>query len=88
MSEVIDQYQKLADKARSDAATASLPKVRELHLRSAERLDELISGLEKVRNEEAKRNAIVPYPSGFVPGDCAMLDSLETRGRGDRVCGC
>ena len=65
MSDVIDEYRKLADKARSDAATGSLPKVRELHLRSAERLDEIISGLEsvakaKVRNEEAKRNAIVP----------------------------
>jgi hypothetical protein len=65
MSDVIDQYRKLADKARSDASTSSLPKVRELHLRSAERLDEIISGLEsvakaKVRNEEAKRNAIVP----------------------------
>ena len=65
MIDVIDQYRKLARKARSDAATALLPKVRELHLRSAERLDEIISGLEsvakaKVRNEEAKRNAIGP----------------------------
>ena len=65
MSDVIDQYRKLADSARSDAATALLPKVRELHLRSAKRLDEIISGLEtvakaKVRNEEAKRNAGVP----------------------------
>jgi len=65
MSDVIDQSRKLANKARSDAATASLPKVRDLHLRSAERLDELISGLEsvakaKVRNEEAKRSAGVP----------------------------
>ena len=65
MSDVIDQYRKLADKARSDAATASLPKVRDLHLGSAARLDEIIFGLEsvakaKVRNEEAKRNATVP----------------------------
>ena len=65
MSDVIDQYRKLADRARSDAATASLPKVRELHLHGAERLDEIISGLEsvakaKVRNEEAKRNALAP----------------------------
>ena len=65
MSNLIDQYQKLVEKARSDAATASLPKVRELHLRSAERLDEIIWGLESVakakfRNEEAKRNALVP----------------------------
>jgi len=59
MSDVIDQYRKLARRARSDAATTSPPKVRELHLRSADRLDEIISGLEsvakaKVRNEEAK----------------------------------
>jgi len=65
MSDVIDQYRKLTRKARSDAATALLPKVRELHLRSAQRLDEIISGLESVaeakfRNEEAKRNATVP----------------------------
>ncbi len=65
MSDVIDQYRKLANKARLDAATAVLPKVRDLHLRSAERLDEIISSVEsvaraKVRNEEAKRNADVP----------------------------
>ena len=65
MSDVIHQYRKLAVKARSDAATALLPKVRELHLRSAQRLDEIIFGLEsvakaKVRNEEAKRNALAP----------------------------
>lgn len=62
MIAAFDQDTKLADKARSDAATALLPKVRELHLRSAKRLDEIISGLEsvakaKVRNEAAKRNA-------------------------------
>ena len=56
-----DDYQKLADKARSDAATASLPNVRQLHLRSAERLDAIILGLNsyaqaKSRNEEAKRS--------------------------------
>ncbi len=65
MSDVIDQYRKLADRARSDTATSLLPKMLELHLRSAERLDEIISGLEnvakaKVRNEEAKRSAIIP----------------------------
>jgi len=63
MNDVIKQYQKLADKARSDAASAALPKVRELHLRSVQRLDEFISGLQsvakaKVRNEEAKRAAM------------------------------
>ncbi len=62
MNDVIGLYRKLADKARSDAASASLPNVRDLHLRSAERLDELILGLEsvahaKVRNDNAKREA-------------------------------
>ncbi len=62
MNDAIEQYRKMANKARSDAASASLPKVRELHLRSAKRLDEIISGLEsvahaKVRNESAKREA-------------------------------
>ncbi len=65
MNVIIDQYRKLARKARSYAAATSLPKVRELHLRSADRLDEIISGLKsiakaKVRNEEAKRIATVP----------------------------
>jgi len=65
MSDPVDQYRKLANKARSEAAVAMLPNVRELHLRSADRLDEIISGLEsvakaKVRNEEAKRIATVP----------------------------
>jgi len=63
MSDIAEMYQKLADKARSDAATATLPNVRQLHLRSAERLDEIISGIQsvakaKLRNEEAKRQSI------------------------------
>ena len=59
---MLEQYRKMASKARSDAAAASLPNVRQLHLRSAERLDEIVSGLEsvahaKIRNESAKREA-------------------------------
>ena len=59
MSDQANHYRKLADKARSDARAASLPNVQQQHLRSAERLDEIISGLEsvagaKIRNEEAK----------------------------------
>ncbi len=59
---MIEQYRKMAGKARSDAAAALLPNVRQLHLRSAERLDEIVSGLEKVaqakvRNQNAKREA-------------------------------
>jgi hypothetical protein len=61
MSDVVDQYRKLADKARSDAAGASLPNVQQQHLRSVARLEEIIAGLEnvfqaKARNEEARRN--------------------------------
>jgi len=52
----------MANKARSEAAAAPLPNVRKMHLQSAERLDEIISGLEraaeaKVCNEDAKREA-------------------------------
>ena len=62
MSDVIEHYRKMANKARSDADAASLPNVRQLHIRSAERFDEIIEGLEsvahaKVRNESAKRAA-------------------------------
>ena len=61
MSDQANHYRKLADKARSDAMTASLPNVQQLHLRSAERFDEIILGLEsvagaKMRNDEAKAN--------------------------------
>ena len=62
MSVVIEQYQRMADKARLEAAAASLPNVRKMHLQSAERLDQIVFGLEKiaqakVRNEDAKREA-------------------------------
>ena len=61
MNDVSEQYRKLADQARADAAAASLPNVRESHLRSAERLEAIIAGIDNVaqaksRNEEAKRN--------------------------------
>ncbi len=60
MSE-LEQNRKLADKARSDAAAASLPNVREVHLRSAERLEEIIARINSIsgaksRNEQAKRD--------------------------------
>ena len=63
MTDAAETYRKLAAKARSDAAAASLPNVRQLHLRSAERLDEIISGIHsvsqaKLRNEEAKRQSM------------------------------
>ena len=55
----IESYREMAEKARSDAASTSLPNVREKHLRSAERLDELIARINnavgaKTRNEDAK----------------------------------
>jgi hypothetical protein len=51
----------MADRARAEACAATLSNVRQLHLRSADRLDEIVLGLEKVsmaksRNEEAKRS--------------------------------
>jgi hypothetical protein len=63
MSDLADQYRQMAIKARSDAATSPLPNVRELHLRSAERLDEMVSRITivadaKSRNEEAKAKLI------------------------------
>lgn len=59
MSDVAEQYRKLAEKARAYAAAASLPNVRNMHLHSAERLDQIIVGIEsvaqaKTRNETAK----------------------------------
>jgi hypothetical protein len=62
MSDPIEQYRKMAASARADAMAAVLPNVRELHLRSARRLDEIVQGMEKVSlaksaNDEAKRCA-------------------------------
>ena len=50
----------MAEKARSDADLTPLPNVREKHLRSAERLDDIIARINavagaKTRNEDAKR---------------------------------
>ncbi len=57
----IESYRNMAEKARSEAESTSLPNVREKHLRSAERLDEMIARINsvavaKTRNEEAKRS--------------------------------
>ena len=59
MSTVSDQYREMAAKARRQAEDAELPNVRLRHLRSAERLDEIAQGIERVaeaksRNEAAK----------------------------------
>ena len=53
MSQLSDHYRHMAAKARSDADAASLPNVQQLHSRSAERLDQIVRGMEKVA--EAKR---------------------------------
>ena len=63
MSDAIEQYRRMAANARADALAATLPNVRELHLRSAHRLDEIVRGMEKVSraksaNDEAKRCAV------------------------------
>lgn len=60
MSDATEQYRKMANQARSAAEAAVLPNVRQLHLRSAERLEQIVAGIEnvllaKARNEEAKR---------------------------------
>ena len=62
MSVAIEHYQRMADKARLEAKAALLPIVREMHLQSAERLDSIVFGLERVAqaklcNEDAKREA-------------------------------
>ena len=62
MSDLANHYGGETDKARADAGAASLPNVRQLHLQSAERLDQIISGIvsvaqAKARNEEAKGTA-------------------------------
>lgn len=62
MSDAIEQYRRMAANARADALAATLPNVRELHFRSANRFDEIVRGMEKVSlaksaNDEAKRCA-------------------------------
>lgn len=59
MSYLSDHYRQMAAKARSDADATVLPNVKQLHSRSADRLDQLVQGIEKVaeaksRNEVAK----------------------------------
>lgn len=59
MSTLLDQYRQMASKARSDAAAAELPNVRQIHLASADRLDQMAQQIEsvalaKARNEAAK----------------------------------
>ncbi len=61
-STVGEQYRKMAREARAHAGAATLLNVRQLHLQSAERLDEIVLGLERVaqakaRDESAKQES-------------------------------
>ena len=54
-----EHYREMAAAARSEAEAAALPNVQEVHLRSAERLDQMVQNMEnvakaKVRNDDAK----------------------------------
>ena len=57
MSTLLDQYRQMASQARLDAATAALPNVRQVHLTSADRLDQIIHRLESVAQAKARNDA-------------------------------
>jgi len=57
MSTVLDQYRKMASKARSDAAAAKLPNVQQLHLASAARLDQIAEQIESVARAKSRNAA-------------------------------
>ena len=63
MSDATEHYRRMAHHARAEAEAAVLPNVRQLHLRSAERLEQIVAGIEnvllaKARNDEAKRGEV------------------------------
>lgn len=62
MSTQADQYREMAAAARSQAEAAQLPNVQQVHMRSAERLDQMAQNLDnvakaKIRNDAAKNAA-------------------------------
>lgn len=57
MSTQSDQYRAMAAKARSEAKGAELPNVQQIHLRSAERLDQLAQSLDGVAEAKARNEA-------------------------------
>jgi hypothetical protein len=57
MNSPAEQYRQLASKAREQAATSSLPQVKQRYLRSAEHFDELVMGLEIVAQAKARNQA-------------------------------
>jgi hypothetical protein len=62
MESTLEQYRRLAEEARQEAASADLPYVKARHLRSAEHFDALANNLEgvarcKARNDAARAEA-------------------------------
>ena len=57
MTTVSDQYRQMAERARSEAALATLSNVKRLHLQSAERFDHIAQGLEGVSEAKARNDA-------------------------------
>ena len=59
MSQLSNHYRQMAAKARTGADRSALPKVKELHSRSADRLDQMVQRLDSIaeaksRNDVAK----------------------------------
>ena len=57
MNSPAEQYRQIASKAREQAASSSLPQVKQRYLRSAEHFDELLAGLESVAQAKARNEA-------------------------------
>ncbi len=57
MSVLSEQYRQMAARARSDAEAAQLSNVQQLHLRSADRLDEMAEAVESVEEAKARNDA-------------------------------
>jgi hypothetical protein len=57
MTSPCEHYRELAEKAREQAATSSLPQVKLRYLRSAQHFDELVAGLENVAQAKARNEA-------------------------------
>lgn len=64
MSVLSEQYRRLAARSRLDADAAQLPNVRQSHLRSAERLDEMAKAVDGVAEAKARNDAAKLAESG------------------------
>ncbi len=56
MSTLLNQYREMASQARLDAAAAKLANVRQVHLTSADRLDQIVQRLESVAQAKARND--------------------------------